>query len=80
MRQAIVTSYFGPTNCRGARVQAKCAAKTIYVPWDYSLDPDQNHDLAAHILLSEMGWEGPLEGGHLPNGTYAFVIVNGGKS
>jgi len=72
MRQAIITKYIGPTNFRGARVQAKCDAKTIYVPWDHALDVEENHFRAAEKLLLHLKWNGEWMGGSLKN-EYVFV-------
>lgn len=55
-RQAITTSYRGPTDSRGSRVIARCEAKRISVPWDYALDPSANHAAAALQLMEQLGW------------------------
>lgn len=76
MRQAIRTKFFGPTNSKGSRIQAKCAAKTIYVNWDYSMNQDDNHAKAAKILADQLGWStfGDYVGGDFENCSY-FVQV-----
>lgn len=83
MRQAIVTKYFGPTNTRGSRIKATAQAGSVVVPWDHSLGIDENHDRAANALLKKLGWHETIRtaslcGGQLPDGTYAFVIVDRG--
>lgn len=78
MRQAIVTKYFGPTNSKGSRIQAKCAAKTIYVHYMSELNPDQMHEFAAKELQKKLGWDkyGALIGGGMPDGSgYCFVLI-----
>lgn len=55
-RQAITTSYRGPTNCRGTRVIARCEAKRVSVSWDDSLDVGANHAAAAMQLMDQLGW------------------------
>lgn len=57
--QAIRTRYFGPSNVKGSRIQAKCDAKTIYVPYDHALDIQGNHDAARQALVEALGWNGP---------------------
>lgn len=76
MRQAIVTKYFGATDYRGARVQAKAYAGKIVLSWDDALDPDDNHERAAKALASKFGWTGEMVAGALPENTgnvYVFV-------
>ncbi len=59
-RQAITTTYRGPTNHRGSRVIATCEAKRITVSWDHALNADANHAAAALQLMRELGWDGEL--------------------
>lgn len=74
MRQAIVTTYHGPTNTRGSRISAKCDAGRLSVPYDYALNVEDNHASAAQQLANRLGWGGHFVGGGLPNGKgYAFV-------
>ena len=35
--QAIQTKYIGPTNTKGARIKAFCAAGSITIPYNYEL-------------------------------------------
>lgn len=55
-RQAITTSYRGPTDSNGSRVIARCEAKRISVPWDHALDIGANHAAAAQQLMDQLGW------------------------
>lgn len=55
-RQAITTSYRGPTDSNGSRVIARCEAKRISVPWDHALDIGANHAAAALQLMDQLGW------------------------
>jgi len=55
-RQAITTSYRGPTDTHGSRVIARCEAKRITVPWDHALDAAKNHASAALLLHQQLGW------------------------
>lgn len=68
VRQAIVTKYVGPTNFRGSRIVVSAQAGRMIVPWDHSLDVDENHARAAQAFADKWGWEGKLIGGALPNG------------
>ena len=54
--QAIRTRYFGPSNTRGSRIQAKCEAKTIFVHYDDALNSSDNHKAACEQMLTLMGW------------------------
>lgn len=78
-RQAITTSYRGPTDSRvsrGSRVIARCEAKRISVPWDHALDIGANHAAAALQLMDELGWseKSDLAMGGTREG-YVFVQV-----
>lgn len=55
-RQAITTSFRGPTDTKGSRVIARCEAKRISVPWDHALDVGANHAAAALSLMDQLGW------------------------
>lgn len=80
MFQAIETKWLGPTNVRGSRVKAKAEAGSITLPWDHSLNSDENHRKAAEALAAKFGWVGDyygtLHGGALPGRGYAFVFNN----
>lgn len=73
MRQAIQTTFRGPTNTRGARIVAQADAGRLNVPWDYSQSVAENHRHAALALAALLGWEGPWHGGSLPGAGYVFV-------
>ena len=78
--QAIITKYFGPTNTRGSRIKAQCAAGSITIGYPYELSGMDCHVAAAKALVNKLGWNdanyGGLRGGQLPNGDYAFVFDN----
>ena len=65
--QAIRTRYHGATNTRGARLSAKCEARTVFIPYPYELDHDARHRAACEALIRAMGW-------HKPHGRYAPLI------
>jgi len=77
MFQSIETKYFGPTNCRGTRVQAKACAGTIYYNWDYALDVYENHENAAKALAEKLEWEYTelVGGGNAASTGYNFVML-----
>lgn len=75
-RQAIVTKYIGYSNKFSSRVQAKCAAQTIYVPWDDALGIEANHQAAAFKLATQMKWPGFWYGGALPDGKGNCYVVS----
>lgn len=57
MRQVIRTKWLGPTNFMGSRVKASCEAGSITLPWDSSLDVDDNHIKAIEALQEKLGWK-----------------------
>jgi hypothetical protein len=76
--QAIQTKYIGPTNTKGSRYKAWCAAGSLTLSADYSLEPEYNHLAAAYALRDRLGWNdrrGRLVSGSLPNGDYAHVFI-----
>lgn len=81
--QAIHTKFIAPTNHRGSRVSAQCAAGRIVVSWDYSADPDGNHARAARMLVQKLGWATRDGGrtvetfvsGSLADGSYVHTFV-----
>ncbi len=75
--QAIRTVYLGPTNNRGSRIKATCAAGSVTVPYDYGAEC--KHTVAAQALLDKMGWKGDMVGGCLPDGSHAFVFTRRGE-
>lgn len=57
--QAIRTRYFGPTNSRGSRIQAKCEAGSVTIGYDHSLNIEGNHRAACVALIAKMEWTDP---------------------
>lgn len=76
--QAIHTKYLGPTNSRGARIKATCAAGSVTVDYPHELSGQACHRAAADVLCAKLGWtdHGPLLGGCLPDGSFCFVFGN----
>jgi hypothetical protein len=80
--QAIRTKFYGPTNTRGSRIQAKAEAGAIFMNWDYALGVDGNHRAACELLRAKLGWtryEGssytPMVGGEF-DGAHYWVFTN----
>lgn len=75
--QAITTRYLGPTNTRGARIKATCAAGSHTAPYDHALSAFANHAAAARALVALLGWmDDPARHtfGALKDGGYVLVI------
>jgi hypothetical protein len=77
--QAIRTRYFGVTDVKGSRIQAKAEACSIYVSYDHALDLDENHRAACWALCEKLGWityrHAPMYGGVFDH-DYYWVIAN----
>lgn len=75
-RQAIVTSYKGPTDASGSRIIAKCAAGRVVVPYPHEeSEGAPAHYVAAKKLAEKLGWKGDMIPAGLPNDDYVFVFV-----
>lgn len=74
--QAIQTKYLCPTNMRGSRIKATCAAGSVTIDYPHELSGMDCHAKAAYALLAKMHWGYKLVGGQLVNGDYAFVMVD----
>jgi len=80
--QAITTKYIGPSNVRGSRIKAECAAGTLFYHYNDALSEDGNHSNAAQFLIHKLGWDLPCYGQHWFEGVLKdgrHVFVNGGK-
>jgi hypothetical protein len=67
--KAIVTTYKGPTNCRGARIIADDGdGNRLTIPFDHALNTEGVHRKAAQGLCDKMGWKGRIIGGGLKRG------------
>lgn len=77
MRDAIVTQLKPATESHGARMRIVRGNKSEYVPYDYALDLECNHQTACEhyvkrFLVKDWRWVG----GSLPNGDYAWVCLD----
>lgn len=73
--QAIQTKTISATNTKGTRIKVSCEAKTFYCSWDYSLDMEENHKVAAESMVKLMKWDNAkgITGG-LFNGDYYWTF------
>jgi hypothetical protein len=76
--QAILVKFLCPTNTKGSRYKATCAAGSLTLGSDHRLNPSDNARKAAEALRDKLGWNTPrygnlIEGG-LPDGSYVFVF------
>ncbi|RPJ32014.1 MAG: hypothetical protein EHM17_07525 [Verrucomicrobiaceae bacterium] len=76
--QAIQTKYFGPTNTKGSRIKATCAAGSLTIDYPHELSGQACHRKAAEALAAKLGWSDhdALLGGQLPDHSYVFVFDN----
>jgi hypothetical protein len=78
--KAIQTKFINPTDFKGARVKAWVKGNAATVPWDHGLEVVDNHAAAARAIAASLSWSGRLVGGTLPDGSMAWVFVDGGVS
>lgn len=77
--QAITTKYHCPTNSRGSRIVAKCAAGSVQFSYDYSLSLEENHIAAAQALVQKLSWSArnyTMHTGCTRTGDYCHVLTN----
>lgn len=74
-KKAIITKYLGPTDFKGSRIKASCFGGNVTVGYSSELSTEQNHALAAEMLLKKMGWAYETVAGVLPSGEYCFVLT-----
>ncbi len=79
--QAIITRHLNPTNSRGARIKATCAAGSITIDYPHELTHDEPHKLAAGMLCAKLVkagagrlWGAPMVCGQLPSGDWVHVF------
>lgn len=74
--QAIQTKFLGPTNSRGSRIKATCAAGSRTVEYDHAMNVEENHCYAAQMLQEKLGWlsHGELAFGTLSDGSFVHVL------
>jgi len=77
--QAITTKYLPQTNYRQSRIKATCEAGTLALPWNYSMNVEDNHHACAVALTVKLNWIDPhygtlLSGGMAGNLGYCHVF------
>ena len=79
--KAIRTHYVGPSKVRGSRIIATAEGgprpHKVIVPYNHG--SDNPHRDAAVALCRKLGWAGTLVEGGLPDGSCAFVFVDGSE-
>lgn len=85
--QAIVTKWLSPSHTKGSRIKASAEAGSLTIPWDYSLNVEDNHASAAMALVRKLGWipenghyESHWHGGAIPTHKNGYVFVAGGDA
>lgn len=73
--QAITVKYLGPTNTKGARYKATCAAGSVIVEYDYAVSILENVKAAIDALVVKLDWTwfDQYHIGGLDNGHYVAV-------
>jgi hypothetical protein len=56
--KAVRTRYFGPTNTKGARIQATDGDTKLWLSWDHALSIDENHMIAFDTFKQYQDWAG----------------------
>lgn len=78
--QAIVCKYYGPSNVRGSRIKASCAAGSVTIGYPHEKNSGEDaHRAAADALMAKLGWDAEgfkLSAGCLPNGDWVFTLIN----
>ena len=76
--QAIETKYLKATDRKNSRIKATAYGGSVVVNYDYELNTDENHFVAAMALRQKMGWDGIFaQGGNVKGDGYYFVNVKG---
>jgi len=75
--QAIQTKIIPYTNYKPMRIKAECFVGKTTVQWNYSLDGEANHILAAKALMDKLGWEFDFVSGTLKDGSMVHVLIKG---
>ena len=74
---AIITTYKGPTNTKGARVVARePEGKRCTMTWRHDLEALENHRIAALTLMRRLGWGDHILTGTIKNGFAHIVVQN----
>lgn len=75
--QTIITKYHCPTNFRGSRISAACWRGKVVVPYDHTLNGDDNHRQAAQSLCRKLDAEDAEKYG-VPRSGRWITLAEGG--
>ena len=71
---AIQIKFLGPTNTKGARIKAFCAAGSVIHDFEYG--DDCQYRIAALKLIDKLGWNFHIVGsGQVKSGDWVFCLV-----
>lgn len=74
--QAIQTKIIPYSDYKPMRIKAECFVGNIIVQYNYSLEGEANHILAARALMDKLGWEFDFVSGTLKDGSMVHVIIS----
>ena len=77
--QVIKTIYRQPTNTSASKMQAICAAGSVIISYNHSIDFADNHREVCEALRDKLGWTvennySPMIGGQAQDGHYYWVF------
>ena len=79
--QAIETKFIRATTFTGERIKATAWGGSVTVGYDYALDVQDAHKVAADALIAKLGWTGTYaQGGNAKGNGYVFVNVEGANA
>ena len=55
--KAIETKFLGPPDTKGSRIKASCDGCSVTVSYDHAYSQENNHRIAAWLLIERLGWE-----------------------
>ena len=76
MFQAMTTKVYPTTTHRDKRIRVKAQAGTTFFPWDYALNPSDNHAAAMRQFAEKRHWTDDFIMGSLPCGGYVGVYAD----
>jgi hypothetical protein len=74
--QAIVTKYIGPSNTKGARIQARMGDVRVSVPYPHELSGAAGHFEAVKALCEKLGYKDREFVSAFSNDGYVFIMTN----
>lgn len=74
--QVITTKHLAPTDTKGSRFKATCAAGSVTIGHEYAYGHEQNHIDAARALCDKLGWPYHFVTGQDHKGNYQHIILH----